>query len=81
MGVHIYNRSINENVVMISATRLVRNFYKAMMAFIDDLIVDKKLRERANIRVPTLFQIVPYKEWNSSQVLPYSLGLHEIESP
>ena len=59
---HIYDRSISENVVMISAPRLIRDFYKAMGMFLKDLIEDEKLRERANSRVSTLFQIIPYKE-------------------
>lgn len=58
---HICNRSISENMVLISAHRLIRDFYKAMMSFLKDLMEDAELLERANSRVGTLFQVVPCK--------------------
>jgi len=60
-GNHKYDSSISENVIMISAPRLIRDFYEAMDMFLKDL-EDEKLRDMANHRVPTLFQIMPYKE-------------------
>jgi len=59
-GNHIYDRSISENVVMISAPRLIRDFYGAMTVFLKDLIEDEKLREKVNRRIRTLFQVAPY---------------------
>ena len=59
-GNHKYNPSVNKNVVMISAPRLIRDFCKGMVVFLKDLIEDAELLERANSRVPNLFQIVPY---------------------
>ena len=56
---HKYDPSINENVVMISVPRLIRDFYSGMDVFLKDLMEDAQLLERANSRVPMLFQIVP----------------------
>jgi len=59
---HVYNPSISKDVVVISAPRLVRDFYKAMTVFLKDLIENDELREKANRRMGTLFQVVPYQE-------------------
>lgn len=60
-GNHIYERSISENVIMISTPRLIEDFYKAMMSFLKDLMEDAELLERAKPRFSKLFQVVPYK--------------------
>ena len=58
-GGHRYDPKINEDVVLISAPDLVRDFYGAMMVFLEDLIEDKELFERADSRMKTLFQVAP----------------------
>jgi hypothetical protein len=61
-GNHIYNPSINESVVMISAPRLINDFYEGMRAFLKNLIEDDKLREKAGRRIGNLFRVLPYAE-------------------
>jgi len=59
---HIYNPLIHENVVMISARRLINDFYEGMKAFLTDLIGDNKLRKLAEGRIGKLFQVAACNE-------------------
>ena len=54
---HVYNPSKSENVVIISAPRMVRDFYGAMKNFMGDLLKDEKLLEKANRRFQRFFQV------------------------
>jgi len=54
---HVYNPSKSENVVIISAPRMVRDFYGAMKNFMGDLLKDGELIEKTNRRFQRLFQI------------------------
>ncbi len=58
-GGHRYDPSINEDVVLVSAPDLVRDFYGAMMVFIEAMMIDNGLFARANSRMKTLFQMAP----------------------
>ena len=58
-GGHRYDPAINEDVVVVSAPDLVRDFYGAMTVFIEALMKDAELFGRANSRMKTLFQIAP----------------------
>ena len=58
-GGHRYDQSINEDLVVISAPDLIRDFYGAMMLFIESLMKDAELFARATRRMKTLFQIAP----------------------
>jgi len=55
---HVYDPSKSENVVIISAPRIVRDFYGAMSDFMGDLLKDKELRERADRRFRKFFQVI-----------------------
>ena len=61
-GNHIYNPSISQNVVMISARRLINDFYEGMRAFLKNLIENERLRGRVGKRIGNLFHVSPYIE-------------------
>jgi hypothetical protein len=56
---HRYDPKINEDVVLVSALDLVRDFHGAIAEFIRFLIKNKELYRRASSRMKTLFQIAP----------------------
>ena len=56
---HIYEGSKSKNVVIISAPRIVMDFYKAMSNFCSELIQDKELRQRADRRFKKFFRVEP----------------------
>jgi len=52
---HIYHKEKNNNKVLISANRLVNDFYKAMSKLLSDLMKNEMLRKRADYRFKNYF--------------------------
>ena len=54
---HVYESFKSKKVVIISAPRMVRDFYGAMKNFMGDLLKDEELIEKTNRRFQRFFQI------------------------
>jgi hypothetical protein len=55
---HIFDPKIDKNVVVVSANRIVNDFFGAMSKFIQDLLNNVEMLERANRRFEEFFQEV-----------------------
>lgn len=54
---HVYESSKSKKVVIISAPRMVRDFYGAMKNFMGDLLKDEEIEEKVIGRFKNFFQI------------------------
>jgi len=58
-GNHIYKPDIHENLVAISWSRLIADFFSAMDRFLGDIMNDTALNKRVASRINHLFQVSP----------------------
>ena len=56
---HIYKPSVNEDLVAISWTRFINDFFGAMKEFLTDILKDRELKEKVDRRIVHLFYVSP----------------------
>jgi hypothetical protein len=56
---HIYNPSVDENLVAISWPRFIKDFFGAMKEFLTDIMKDEELKKKVDKRIVDLFYVSP----------------------
>ena len=56
---HMYDPKVRKDFVIISITRFIDDFFRAVEDFIKEFVVTPELKSRVDSRIGSLFRIIP----------------------